>query len=90
MIALCRKAPWFTSPSWFSTGSFQFDCDTILVDGQKRALPWSKYTKLGDTWYRLEPQHAPTGIQVQVPPEVSQAVPFLTLRMIAHAAGIEN
>lgn len=69
----------------------QFDC-RVAFAGRPPSANWEPLQIPGtpaSVWAWFKPQHALTGIQVQVPPEVSQTVPFLTLRMIAHAAGID-
>lgn len=40
-------------------GSFQRDVDTVVVGESKVARPWSELQKIGDAWYKLEPD--PTG-----------------------------
>ena len=52
--------------SWQFTGvvqgSFQHDLDAILVDGDRRARPWSEYQQIGDVWYQLEVEAGGTRI----------------------------
>ena len=35
-------------------GGFDYVCDSVLLKGAKRALPWSGYQQLGKDWYRVE------------------------------------
>lgn len=68
-----------------------FDC-RVAFAGRLPSANWEPLPVAGtpgSVWAWFKPQHAPTGVQIQVPPETTQALPNLTLRMIAHAVGID-
>lgn len=43
-------------------GSFQKDVDSIVIGESKVARPWSKLTKIGEAWFKLEPNETATDI----------------------------
>ena len=43
-------------------GSFQQDIDSILIEGDDRARPWSEYQLIDESWYQLEVQNGGTSI----------------------------
>lgn len=50
---------WGDAPtSWgyvgLTEGHFQWDMDSVVIGKGKKALPWSRYQKIGDTWYDLK------------------------------------
>ena len=47
-----------------TTGHFMWDVDAILVEGDKKARPWSRLQEIGGQWYDLKV----TGHQVQATP----------------------
>jgi len=49
-----------------SEGHSQPDGDLIVIDGDKRALPWSEFVQLDDDWYRFE--SVERGKKLQVAP----------------------
>lgn len=60
---------WGDEPrSWayvgMSPGHYQWDMDSVAIDGSKRALPWSKLQKIDDEWYELTVE----GSQLKVQP----------------------
>ena len=38
--------------------------DSLKVDGEKRARPWSEYSQIGDKWYKLTTVNGGTGLEV--------------------------
>lgn len=44
------RVPFGTDPD----GSGQGDFDSILVEGEERARPWSRFLRIDDVWYELE------------------------------------
>jgi hypothetical protein len=50
------SAPRLYSFPGMAKGEFEALVDSVLVDGEKRAVPYSEYLTLGGSWYRLEPQ----------------------------------
>lgn len=57
-------------------GLFQPEMDSLVVGTEKRARPWSEFTKLGETWYRLEVERGGQEL-VATPTEVQTG--FLSL-----------
>ncbi|MEQ1891564.1 MAG: hypothetical protein ABL998_03390 [Planctomycetota bacterium] len=43
-------------------GSFQRDLDSVVVGESKVARPWSKLQKIGEAWFKLEPNETSTDI----------------------------
>ena len=49
------SAPLSYGYAGLAKGEFQPDIDTVRIGKAKRALPWSEYLRVEDTWYQFEP-----------------------------------
>jgi hypothetical protein len=79
-----------------SEGNYHPELDSIVIGTSSRALPWSEFTKVGDTWYRLESVNGGTQINA-TPMEVETGTLELDFDgpspawMIVHGEGsLEN
>lgn len=63
MDGIYGSAPTSWGHEGLTKGQLHPEFDSILIGGNKRALPWSEYQKIGDKWYRLEIQNGGTSIK---------------------------